>query len=124
MVEAKIEVRETYLWAALTGDYVLSESVEATREILRVAKESNRDKVLLDVRELNVGVLSTTERFEIGTALVDLLNEIRPHAIKIAYINLEERLDPDMFDQTVARNRGAEAIVTADEAEALAWLGV
>jgi len=44
------------------------------------------------------------------------------YKLKVAYVNLPERVDPKRFGEMVARNRRVDARVFTDVEEAVEWL--
>ena len=61
------------------------------------------------------------ERFELGVRIAKHYLESEPRT-RLAVLGHEPMIHPDRFGELVARNRGADARVFTDEAQALDWL--
>ena len=55
---------------------------------------------------------------------LDFITKNQIRTFKIAFITNREWSDPQRFEETVSRNRGAIVLTTPDTKEALNWLGV
>ena len=82
----------------------------------------NRSALLVDVRGVAGRVPTILDRFEFGTRIAPKhYLEFDPR-IRLAVLGHEPMIHPERFGELVARNRGADARVFTDEAEALGWL--
>lgn len=92
-------------------------SLERTKRLFDLVaievRQNGSQRVLLDLRGV-VGQLTRFERFEIGAYAVGRFH------VKTAVIGRAEMVDH--YGETVAVNRGVNALVFIDEAAALAWL--
>ncbi len=78
-------------------------------------------RVLVDVRGINGRVPTILDRFEFGVGIARNYLEFDPR-IRLAVLGHEPMIHPDRFGELVARNRGADARVFTDEAQARDWL--
>ena len=115
--QLKIEIVDGILRASVSGPFSLVNAKTFFQEILRVAREENLDKILIDARKITTKI-PTTGRFEFGTHM----SEQQPFRIKIALVGSTDAVWPDRFLETVAHNRGVNARVTTEIKEALDWL--
>jgi hypothetical protein len=77
--------------------------------------------LLIDVREVSGRVPTILDRFEFGMRIAKHYLASEPRT-RLAVLGHEPMIHPDRFGELVARNRGADARVFTDEAQALDWL--
>jgi hypothetical protein len=119
-----IEGKKSYIYVKASGEE--HEISTALIGVFDLAKKQRIYKVLLDYREVT-GTVSVWSRFEFASLIsvesfkiIDLCG-IRP---KIVLVSKKSVIDPKKFEETVARNRGSNLMVTDDIQEACKWLDV
>lgn len=110
-----------YLEIACSGVYSRAETHRVGREAYRDAGLAQRDTLLIDVRQVAGRIPTILDRFEMGLRMAQHYRESDPR-IRLAVLGHEPMIHPERFGELVARNRGADARVFTDEAEALAWV--
>ena len=116
-----VEVHARHLVFRCAGRYSRAEALRIGRESYAEAARSNRDALLVDVRDVAGRVPPILDRFEIGARVARHYLEFDPR-IRLALLGHEPMIHPDRFGELVARNRGADARVFTDEAQARGWL--
>jgi len=114
-----IEVQAGYLFARASGVRTRVGVAAMTLEVFEAARANRLSKVLVDVRELS-GRLGTVDNVRLVT---EVFEKLRGKGIRKAAIVDEQA--PGVrgwFLETVARNRGFNFRIFADEQEAHAWL--
>jgi hypothetical protein len=124
----KTSAESGLLRATIVGEFSLPEAEQHFLEILAAAAIHERDKILLDGREVQ-GNIETIERFLFGEftahAVARYTQERSPPRVpQFAYVIHEPILDPQRFGETVAVNRGMWVKVFDNLEEALRWLNV
>jgi len=120
-IKTTVRVHPDYLEVGCTGLYSRAEALRVGDEAYREAARSNRSAVLVDVREITGRVPTILDRFEMGMHIAKHYLESDPRT-RLAVLGHEPMIHPERFGELVARNRGADARVFTDEAEALGWL--
>ncbi|HWN07224.1 MAG TPA: hypothetical protein VNO53_08675 [Steroidobacteraceae bacterium] len=120
-IKTTVRVHPDYLEVGCTGLYSRAEALRVGDEAYREAARSNRSAVLVDVREITGRVPTILDRFEMGMRIAKHYLESDPRT-RLAVLGHEPMIHPERFGELVARNRGADARVFTDEAEALGWL--
>jgi hypothetical protein len=120
-IKTTARVHPDYLELGCTGLYSRAEALRVGEEAYREAARSNRSAVLVDVREVTGRVPTILDRFEMGMRIAKHYLESDPRT-RLAVLGHEPMIHPERFGELVARNRGADARVFTDEAEALAWV--
>ena len=115
--ELKIKVADGIARAEVSGAFNPSNAKAFFRKILGHARDQGLSKILIDARHLE-GDVSTMERFDFGS----FMSEMRPAAIRIAFVGSAEAVWSQRFLETVAVNRGVIAKVTTNPTEAIEWL--
>lgn len=101
----------------LRGAMTLDGLRAAGAAIATTCLEQKLPRALADAR-LQTGDLSILEWHELAAGF-----ESRwPPGLRLAVIDLPERVKPDRFMETTARNRGIDVRVFTDVAQALSWL--
>jgi hypothetical protein len=114
-----IEAKGGHLFARASGVRTLDTVTAITMEVFDAALANHLSKVLIDVRELK-GRLGILDSYLVVTRLFEKLRGKGIHKAAI----VDERV-PSLggwFLETVARNRGFNFRVFADQEEALEWL--
>jgi hypothetical protein len=120
-IRIEVIVHPEYVELACAGLFSRSEAFRVNDEAFRCAAAENRRNILIDARRV-VGKLPTIlDRYDIGVNLANSYLEQLPR-VRLALLGHEPMIHPDRFGEIVARNRGADARVFTDEAEALKWL--
>lgn len=120
-IKTTVRVHPDYLELGCTGMYSRAEALRVGEEAYREAARANRSAVLVDVREVSGRVPTILDRFELGTRIAKHYLESDPRT-RLGVLGHEPMIHPDRFGELVARNRGADARVFTDEAQALGWL--
>jgi hypothetical protein len=120
-IRTEVRVHPDYLELACAGLFSRAEMRRIGEEGFRQAALANRSALLIDVRNITGRVPGIFDRFEIGVRIAQHYRESDPR-IRLAVLGHEPMIHPERFGELVARNRGADARVFTDEAEALAWV--
>lgn len=120
-IKTTVRVHPDYLEIGCIGMYSRAESLRVGEEAYREAARANRSAMLVDVREVSGRVPTIFDRFELGARIAKHYLESDPRT-RLAVLGHEPMIHPDRFGELVARNRGADARVFTDEAQALDWL--
>ena len=120
-IRTAVRVHPDYVEIACSGLYSASEAHRVGDEAYGQAATANREVILLDVRRVRGRVPSILERFDFGVRMAQRYLQSDPR-IRIAVLGHEPMIRADRFGELVARNRGADARVFTDEADALAWV--
>ncbi len=114
-----IEVGDDYLSVRASGVRTGATVAAVAMEIFDAAVDHRVSKVLIDVRELE-GRLGILDSYVVVT---EVFQKLRGKAIrKAAIVDRQTSSVRGWFLETVARNRGFNFRVLADEEEALEWL--
>ncbi len=114
-IKVEFETHEHYLLARLHGEWTIPAVERVLHRIASAAHNGKFKRVLLDLIELSAPP-NDLARFLAGEIVADAFDP----GVRIAAVRRPELLDH--FAETVAVNRGAIAIVTADPQEAVQWL--
>jgi hypothetical protein len=120
-IRTTVEVHATYVLLSCAGKYSRAEAHRIGDEAYAEAARSKREAVLVDVRDVSGRVPTILERFETGVRIAKHYLASDPR-VRLALLGHEPMIHPERFGELVARNRGADARVFTDEAEALAWV--
>lgn len=120
-VRVEVLVHADYVELRCTGRYSRAHALRVGDQAYREAAAAARRSALVDVRGITGSVPTILDRFDIGVRIAELHLEQRPR-IRLALLGDEPMIHPDRFGEIVARNRGADARVFTQEAEALDWL--
>lgn len=113
--QAATIVEPEFLRIIATGEYYFEDLPVFVSFIKSEADKNDRSRVLIDCRSLSGG-MSEGERFEGGVMIANIFGPKLRAALM---------LPPDFITklgELAAVNRGAQFLVTSDEAEALQWL--
>ena len=92
-------------------------SVDNWGPLIELCQERGVFRILMDVRELDVAI-DTVRLYETGADL----RRLRDAGIRVAFLTTPEKISPDLFYETVARNRGVSARTFTNEETAANWL--
>lgn len=120
-LDVEIETKDSYIHLHCRGAFSAAAMIEVLDMVFDVADLESRDRILLDISELEGMPPTTMERFEIG-AHAARLHKKHSYAVHIAILGKEPMVESKRFAETVAVNRGATGKVFTDFAEAVAWL--
>ena len=120
-IRTVVRVHAEYVEIACTGPFSGAESRRVGEEAYREAAIAKREAVLIDVRQVRGRVPTILDRFDFGVRVARHYLESDPR-IRLAILGHEPMIHPERFGELVARNRGADARVFTDEAEALGWV--
>ena len=117
-MDLKLESREGFLLATVTGQVSLSEAREWCKNICDPASKRGFNRILLDCLEVE-GKLSDVERYEIGKSMANncLCRSIFP---TIALVGKPPTVTG--FEAEVARNRGLTVFTFPERQAAMDWL--
>ena len=101
----------------LEGPMTLEALQSAGKAIATTCVEKKFPRALADARR-QTGDLSILEWHSLAAGFEGLW----PRGLRLAIVDLPERIKPDRIMETTARNRGIDVRVFADKDEALAWL--
>ena len=110
------EIEPGLLGFDLDGDMSLDRLLAAGTYIADTCSHRKAGRALADARRMT-GDLSITEWHALGTAF-----ETSWPGVRLAIVDRADRLLPDRFLQTTARNRGINVLVFDDPKPALDWL--
>ena len=130
---SQIENRRNYIYAKITGEFKpkdrksLDEAKTITLAIFEEARNSQISKLLIDASESSA-TMDTFDRYRLMNSLantsIQYCTENSIPSFQSAYITNEEIFDSENFDETVARNRNLNVLITVDKQKALQWLDV
>ena len=109
------EVRPEYLHVEVRAATDVESIEQGLRDVKAQADQSGRTRILIDARA-TAGPRFGLDRFILGKYVAELFG---PH-YRIAILYAEQIIDK--FGENTAVNRGANVLVTSDDAAALAWL--
>ncbi len=105
--------------------HVVAESVLTTEavenfceKVPKIARESGISKVLVDCRAITQSI-SKAERIEYSINIAEHFK-----GIKVAVVADTPFRDPELYGETIARERGAQLRVCTNMAEAFFWLDI
>ncbi len=110
--------REGYLEVRALGAYSLDRMKSQLDGAVEGCRKRKVDRLLFNIVDVQGYAPSTTERYQIGSHIAEL---IRTFA-RFACLATREQIDRDNFTSRVASNRGQPAPVFNDRKEALAWI--
>jgi hypothetical protein len=120
-IRVAVRVHDQYVELTCSGMYSRSEAFRVSDEAFREAAAAGRRSVLVDVRGVRGRVPTILDRFDVGVHIAARQLEQEP-PIRLALLGHEPMIHPERFGEIVARNRGADARVFTNAAEALDWL--
>ncbi len=100
----------------LEGEMTLDRLLAVGQAIADTCSARKAGRALADARRMT-GDLSITEWYQLGSAF-----EATWPGVRLAIVDRADRLLPDRFLQTTARNRGINVLVFDDLQAALDWL--
>ena len=110
------DIQADLLGFDLEGDMTLDRLLAVGKFIAETCSRRKIGRALADARPMK-GDLSITEWHTLGTAF-----ETTWPGVRLAIVDRADRLLPDRFLQTTARNRGINVLVFDDPKPALDWL--
>jgi hypothetical protein len=113
------ETMEAYSCFRLSGDGPLEEAANEVIEAITFSREQGIRNLLIDTTHWTGHPNPTTlERFN----WADAFAKAALTKVKVAMVVRSEFMDPELFEVTVARNRGLFGNVFDSEKQALEWL--
>jgi len=113
------EIREAYSFCKLEGDGPLEDAANKVIEAITFCREQGIRNLLIDTTHWTGHPNPTTfERFSWAEAFA----KAALAKVKVALVVRPEFMDPELFEVTVARNRGLFGNVFDSEKSALDWL--
>lgn len=120
-IRIETSVKPEYAELVCTGTYSRTEAHRVGDEAYRQAAHAGRTAVLVDVRNVTGRVPTILERFGIGVHIADHYRTSEPR-VRLAMLGHKPMIHEERFGELVAMNRGADARVFTDEAEAREWI--
>jgi hypothetical protein len=118
-VPEHFDTTEAYGSYKLSGDGPLEEAAHKVIEAITFSREQGIGRLLVDTTRWTGHPNPTTfERFDWAEAFA----RAALSKVKVAMVVRPEFMDPELFEVTVARNRGLLGNVFDSEKEALDWL--
>ena len=112
-----MEEKPDYLVARFIGSGVAEEAWPQFELIAENCKRTKNDKLLIDATRAEVKV-SLVERFLTAKRTVIFAQ----YGLKVAVVEIPERIDSQRFGELVAQNRGVNIRVFSDYQAAVNWL--
>src|SRR5262245_7912242 len=116
-IELQMENASGYMVARFTGEGKAEEALLNFEQIVEQCNRANNKKLLIDCTEAKTDI-ALVDMYEQGEG-AKLFNR---YGIKIAVVVSEDKLEPEKFAETVARNRGVDACVFTANQTAVEWL--
>jgi hypothetical protein len=124
-LDAKIENKESYILATISGDFDLGKALELFTEILKAASDKNLAKILIDFRRMSTRpsyVDELTYAIKAAKFWRDFMRSSKSKNPKLAYV-ADQILDSDRSGVLTAENRGAFNFeIFQDIGKAKEWL--
>lgn len=120
-IRVEVRVHAQHVELACSGKYSRAEAFRIGEQAFREAAGAVRRSVLVDVRGVSGRIPTILDRFDFGVHIASLHLEHKPR-VRLALLGHEPMIHPERFGEIVARNRGADARVFTDEADAIEWL--
>ena len=120
-IRFEVRVHPRYVELVCTGIYSRAETVRVGNEGYRQAAFENRHCLPIDVRKITGRIPTVLDRYALGVHIAEQYRSSEPR-VRLAVLGHEPMIHPERFGELVARNRGADARVFADETLALDWL--
>ncbi len=123
-IRIHISVESNHILVIAQGAYEQSDALDCYRKAFDAARKEKISKILIDGRKIT-GMPTMGDRFESGVLLSELTRgKVGTPVIKVAIVGSEPTVDPGLFGENVAHNRGVLGKVTTNLNEALEWLGI
>jgi hypothetical protein len=116
-IELQIEEMADYLTARFVGSGLAEEGWRQFGSIAESCKRANKNKLLIDISHAE-GDLSITEKY----LAAEESRIFARYGLKVAIVEMSERLDPRKFFLLAARNRGVNVEAFTNLQDALEWL--
>jgi len=116
-MQLQMEEKPDYLVARFIGSGVAEEAWPQFELIAENCKRTKNDKLLIDATRAEVKV-SLVERFLTAKRTVIFAQ----YGLKVAVVEIPERIDSQRFGELVAQNRGVNIRVFSDYQAAVNWL--
>lgn len=110
--------RDGYLEVHALGSYSLDRMRSQLEGAVARCKEKKVDRLLFDITRIEGYRPSTTERYQIGRHIAELIRTFD----RFACLANQDQIDRENFTSRVASNRGQSAPVFNDRNEALDWI--
>lgn len=104
-----------YIRVSISGTYTFEALKNMFSDIYRIAMENQKERVLIDSREV-LGTMTESDKFFLGTTIAEVFGA-RLKAVGLIRPGVITRMG-----EMAAVNRGARFFVTESEEEALTWL--
>jgi hypothetical protein len=117
-IQLQMEQMSGYLAARLIGSGALEEALQQIELIAEHCKLTDNNKLLMDATGVEVPTPSLVDRF----LAAERLGIFARYRIKVAFIDIPERMDPQKFEVLVAQNRWVSVDAFTDFQAAEEWL--
>ena len=117
-MQLRMEPKDGYLLAALSGKVSLEEAISTIGTVLAACREQAVNRILVDVRGVD-GSSSVLDRYFLGTHFA----QSEMQRVRTAMVCREDQWMADRPLENTAVNRGANFKATRSLDEALEWLG-
>jgi len=121
-----IVVKDNYVSVTVLGYFSLSDAKIMYADALETLADRKLSKLFLNIYNVK-GDVKTLDRFYIGEfAALESLKYLRIglERIDVSIYGKEPMIDPERFDEIVARNLGLNIKITTDKNKAFQFLGV
>jgi hypothetical protein len=116
-IQLQMEQMPDYLAARFIGSGVAEEAWAQFGLIAECCRRANKNKLLIDITKAE-GTLSVTAKY----LAAEESRIFAQYGIKVAFIEMPERLDPRKFFLLAARNRGVNVEAFTNLQDAEEWL--
>jgi hypothetical protein len=116
-IQLQMEQMPGYLAARFTGSGMAEEVWRQFKLIAEQCNRANGDKLLIDIAGVE-GQISITDQY----LAAEESRIFVQYGIKVAFIDIPERMDPRKFFLLAARNRGVNVEAFTDFRAAEEWL--
>jgi hypothetical protein len=116
-LQLQMEQMPGYLAARFIGSGVVEEAWRQFESIAEHCMRAKNNKLLIDATRAEVKV-SLVERFLAAKRTLIFAQ----YGLKVAFVEILERVDPNRFGETVARNRGVNIRAFTNVEDAEEWL--
>lgn len=125
--QVRDEPHRDHLRIVIEGEFDVALVPEVSDQVLGMCEKHQASNILVDVRNLS-GNPTFMERFTLASVFATkyikarMTRKIQPCIF--AVVGTHPLVDPQKFEETVAKNRGTPIKTFTDLREALMWLGV
>lgn len=122
-MNAEYEVRESYLYIKVTGEFNLLRARHLVSEWLEKSRKHSLHQTLCDVTLLT-GIDNETMSILTRFTISDLVARVLPRDFRMAILVTPQQLADNLFSEDLMINKGANVKLTYDLEGVLQWLNV